>query len=371
MILERPYAMPYAYLVTAEVRRKRSIARRSFAMTGHVEAMVKEVSASDAPVVLSWNVNDRSSQMRHEVRFFDGSFYVPAMAMHDVFPVKYVNEIFGKKDLPSAPGVRSSMHAKLTNLSKARFDTPGSQDESIALQRVLREGFFIPAVLDSDVERVVESSEEDRRAAAAKLLEDVLVVRRDLWIRVSEPRFLLRRPEPTGDGDNYKPSADIYFGPTGAGDPLYPTATRLIGGPLLSKFYSPTDLVAFDDDAASEGVDYDFKNIVVHDPSVFTIDWDLNARARLVDFAVRSLAPEIGNQSASTAIAFLDARDAVIRFHETGERSVIDEAVETHLPMLVASFEGKADTISEVLECLSHFGKPDVPSLPPTKGPGR
>jgi hypothetical protein len=371
MIIERPYAMPYAYLVTADVRRKRSTATQTFAKTGHVEGIVKEVSLSDAPVVLSWRVGNYEG-MEHEVRFFDGKFYMPAMAAHDTFPAKYINEVFGKKDLPSAQGAKSSMHAKLTSLSQARFGKPVTNEESTALVRVLKDGFFIPAVLDSAVEQIVASSEEDRHAAAAKLLDDALIVKRDLWIKVEEPRLFLRRAEQipgAGLGDNYKPFADIYFGPSGADDYIFPNAKKRVGGPRLTKFYSPTGLVAFDDDAAAEEVSYDFRNLVVHDPSVFTTDWDLNARARLVDFAVGTLAPEMGVQGRSTFTSFLEARDAGIRFRETGDRSGIDEAISVHLPLIVESFEGNDAEIAEIIESLAEFRQDEAPCVSANKGP--
>ncbi|MCS4088511.1 hypothetical protein [Rhizobium sp. BK176] len=371
MILERPYVMPYAYLVDAVVRRKRSTIGQKFARTGHVEGMVKEVSLVDAPVVLSWSVNAGPDALRHEVRFFDGKFYLPAMSAHDSFPANYRSEVFEKGDLPNRAGMKTSMSVKLHTLSQARLGTPLAIEEARALGTVLKEGFFIPAVLESQVESIVASTEEDRRSAATKLLQDCLVVKRDLWIRIEEPRFMLRRedPIPGGEGETFNPFAEVYFGPSDVSDCIFPLARRHVGSPWLTTFFSPTELQAFAEEAASRNVVYAFRNVVVHDPSVFTSDWDLNARVRLVDFAVSSMAPEMGTQSRSVFAAFLEARDAGIRFRETGDRSLIDEALTTHVPLLAEEFEGKKDeVISEIIESLSQLGSEKAPSTSASQG---
>jgi hypothetical protein len=374
MIIERPYVMPYAYLVDAVVRRKRSTVGLKFARTGYAEGVVKEVSLSDAPVVLSWSVSARPDAVRHEVRMFDGKFYLPAMAIHDSFPAKYQHEVFGKGDLPSRPGMKSAMPVKLHHLTQGRLGTPFTIEEARALATVLKEGLFIPAVLDSDVEYVVDSSEDDRRSAAAKVLQDCLVVKRDLWVRVDEPRFMLRRddPIPGGGGETFKPFADIYFGGSEVDDCIYTQAKRIVGSPWLTTFFSPTELDAFSEEAASREVEYDFRNLVVHDPSAFTTDWDLNARVRLVEFTVSALAPEMGTQSREVVIAFLEARDAVIRFRENADRSVIDEALAIHLPFLADTFDGdKDEEISEIIVSLANLEQSKVPSAAANKGLAR
>lgn len=371
MILERPYVMPYAYLVDAVVRRKRSTIGQKFARTGHVEGIVKEVSLTDAPVVLSWSVNAHSDALRHEVRLFDGKFYLPAMSVHDSFPANYQSEVFGKGDLPNRVGMKTSMSVKLHTLSQARLGTPLAIEEARALGTVLKEGFFIPAVLESQVESIVASSEGDRRSAATKLLQDCLVVKRDLWIRIEEPRFMLRRedPIPGGGSETFNPFAEVYFGPSDVNDCIFPQARRYVGSPWLTTFFSPTELPAFAEEAASRNVNYSFRNVVVHDPSVFTSDWDLNARVRLVDFAVSSLAPEMGTQSRSVFAAFLEARDAGARFRETGDRSLIDEALTTHVPLLADEFEGSKDeVISEIIESLAELEQAKTPSERANKG---
>ncbi|MCV9964224.1 hypothetical protein OIU34_20270 [Pararhizobium sp. BT-229] len=349
MIIERPYVMPYAYTVNADVQKKRSVASETFVNTGYVEGTVKEVSLSDAPVVLSWTVGMGSGAVDHEVRHFDGRFYIAAFRTHDVFPAKYEHGTFPKTDLPARPGQKSHSAAKLCLLSHARFKDPVSIEENRVLQRVLSDGFFIPAVDSEKVVKVNGTSEPDRRAAAVALLADALIVNRDLWIRIEEPRFLLRRAEIFANGGGYKPMADIYFGPTDCHARLIPQAGKLIGSPDLSRFFRVDDLASFDDALAGADLERDFRGFKVHDPSVFTTDWSLNARVRLVDFAVSGLASGIGAQAGSVIAAWVDARDAASRFRDTGDRSVIDDVVETGLPILASGFEGAEDVVAELV----------------------
>lgn len=340
MILERPYVMPYAYTVKADVQKKRSVASETFVATGYVEGTVKEVSLSDAPVVLSWTVGTGTSAVNHEVRYFDGNFYLAAFRTHDVFPAKYEHGTFPKTDLPTKPGQKSHSAAKLCLLSHARFKDPVSIEENRALQAVLSDGFFIPAVDSEKVVKVNETSEPDRRAAASALLADALIVKRDLWIRIEEPRFLLRRAEIFDNAGGYKPMADIYFGPTDCHARLIPQSGKLVGSPDLSRFFGVDDLASFDEALAEAELERDFRGFEVHDPSVFTADWDLNARVRLIDFAVEGLASGIGTQSASVIASWADARAAADHFRETGDRTGIDDAVGTSLPLLASQFEG-------------------------------
>ncbi|MDW9481806.1 hypothetical protein GOB57_24465 [Sinorhizobium meliloti] len=353
MILDRPYVMPYAYKANVDIQRKRSVVATEFVATGHVEGIVKEVSLADAPVVLSWTVGRGSDAVNHEIRHFDGAFYIAAFRTHDVFPAKYEHGVFSKTDLPSKPGQKSFSAAKLCTLSQARFKTPMSHEETGALNRVLSEGFFIPAVDTSKVVGVHKTNEADRRAAAKALLDDALVVRRDLWIRIGEPRFIIRRAEQI-NGGGYSPFADIYFGPFDCNALLVPNSGKFVGSPMLTNFNSVNDLQAFDDAIAEAGLARDFRDLKVHDPSVFTTDWDLNARARLVDFAVARLAPGIGAQSIATVTAWADARDAAARFRATGDRIAIDDAVATSLPILTSTYNSaKPDVLAEIEDGMS------------------
>ena len=348
MIIDRHYVMPYAYSVAADIQRKRSVAATEFVDIGHVEGIVKEISLTDAPVVLSWTVGRGSDAVNHEVRHFDGAFYIAAFRTHGVFPVKYEHGVFQKTDLPSKPGQKSFSAAKLCTLSQDRFKTPMSHEETAALNRVLSDGFFIPAIDTEKVVTVHKTNEADRRAAAKALLDDALIVRRDLWIRIDEPRFILRRFEQI-DGGGYNPFAEIYFGPSDCNARLVPNSGKFVGSPVLTSFYSVNDLQAFDEAVTEAGLSRDFRDLKVHDPSAFTTDWDLNDRARLVDFAVARLAPEIGTQSINTIAAWSDARDAADRFWETGDRTVIDEAVSTCLPILASTYNSaRLEVIAEI-----------------------
>jgi hypothetical protein len=340
MIIERSYVMPYAYTVRADVQKKRSVASETFVTTGYVEGIVKEVSLSDAPVVLSWTVGRGSSAVNHEVRHFDGKFYLPAFRTHDVFPAKYEHGIFPKTDLPAKRGQKSHSQAKLCMLSNARFKEPVSTDENRALQAVLSDGFFIPSVDTDKVVRVCATSESDRKAAASALLDDALIVKRDLWIRIEEPRFLLRRAETLENGSGYKAMADIYFGPTDYSEFLIPASDKLVGSPDLSRFFALDDLDDFDEALEETELERDFRDLRIHDPSVFTINWELNARLRLVDFAVRELACNIGAQSVAVITAWSDTRYAADHYRETGDRTLIDNAIQTSLPILASDFEG-------------------------------
>lgn len=363
MILDRPYVMAYAYKVNADIQRKRSVVATEFVATGHVEGVVREISLTDAPVVLSWTVGRGSSAVDHEVRHFDGGFYLAAFRTHDVFPAKYEHGVFPKTDLPSKSGQRSFNPGKLCTLSQARFKSPMSPEETTALNRVLSDGFFIPSVGSEQILKVHKTNEADRRAAAKALLDDALVVRRDLWIRIGEPRFILRRAEEI-NGGGYSPFADIYFGPSDCNALLVPNSGKFVGSPMLTNFYSVNDLYAFGDAITEAGLERDFRDLKVHDPSVFTTDWDLNARVRLVDFAVVGLAPEIGTQSIAAITAWADARDAVSRFREAGDRTLIDEAVAASLPILISTYNSaRPDVIAEIEDGMSMLTA-DLGSLP-------
>jgi hypothetical protein len=349
MILERPYIMPYAYKVEADVQRKRSVVATEFVATGRVEGIVKEISLPDAPVVLSWTVGRGRDAVNHEVRHFEGAFYIAAFRCHEVFPAKYEHGVFPKSDLPSRPGQRSFSTAKLCTLSQARSASLPTPEETTALNRVLADGYFIPAIDPEKVVSVRKTNEADRRAAAKAVLDDALVVRRDLWVRIGEPRFILRRTELINGGE-YPPFADIYFGTSKCQDMLVPGSLKPVGSPKLTSFYSANDFQTFDDALEVEGLSRDFRDLKVHDSSVFTTDWDLNARERLVDFAVTRLAPQIGMQSVTTITAWTDAREAAIRFKESGERSLIDAAVATTLPILTSTFQGAAPEVIDEIE---------------------
>ncbi|MNL44048.1 hypothetical protein D3C87_1665920 [compost metagenome] len=100
------------------------------------------------------------------------------------------------------------------------------------------------------------------------------------------------------------------------------------------------DLASFDEALAEAELERDFRDLEVHDPSVFTTDWGLNARVRLIDFAVHGLASDIGTQSVPVISAWSDARAAADHFRQTGDRTAIDDAVRTSLPLLASEFEG-------------------------------
>lgn len=371
MILDRPYVMPYAYKVSADIQRKRSVVATDFVDIGHAEGIVKEISLTDAPVVLSWTVGRGSDAVNHEIRRFDGAFYIAAFRTHGVFPEKYEHGVFPKTDLPSKRGQKSFNAAKLCTLSQARFNSQMSHEETSALNRVLSEGFFIPAIDTDKVVKVHRTNEADRRAAAKALLDDALVVRRDLWIRIGEPRFILRRIEQI-DGGGYNPFAEIYFGPSDCNTRLVPNSGKFVGSPVLTSFYSVNDLQAFDEAVTEAGLARDFRDLKVHDPSAFTTDWDLNARARLVDFAVARLGPEIGTQSINTIAAWADARDAADRFRETGDRTFIDDAVANSLPILASTSDTALPdvVVAEIEDGISmltadHGGSPSSARMQP------
>jgi hypothetical protein len=132
----------------------------------------------------------------------------------------------------------------------------------------------------------------------------------------------------------------------------------------LTTFYTPTELAAFVEAVSKAGAAYDFSDLVVHDPSAFTTDWDLNARVRLVESALRTVAPELGTQSLAVVTAFMEARDAVFDFAKTGNRARLDDTLETHLHSLASEFVGRKDEeIAEILVSLAELGSPQASSV--------
>jgi hypothetical protein len=361
MILERLYVMPYAYTVRAEIQRKKSVAVKDYVTTGHVEQIVREVSLSDAPVVMSWIVGSGLNAFSHEIRSFDGSLYIAALAAHEGFATKNPYAPFSKADLPDMKGVRTERFRKLTMLMQARMKDWIDHDECAALESIFRKGYFIPSVDKAQIKSQISSNQADRRAGAKALLDDALVITRDLWIRVSEPRLVFRQVELAENGAYYTDIADIYFGRSEASETLVWGSPYSIETPAMTKFFAVTELEAFKAVCSKVGMVAEFNQLQIHDETVFTTDWEFNARVRTIDFAVRSLEPQVGLQPVTAIAAWSDARDALASFSETGDRSAIDDAVEYVMPTLLSSFEAMDERVrKQITASLADLRSADV-----------
>ena len=361
MIILSEALMPYPYTVDAMVTRPRSVVRKKFVDVGFVESTIREISFSDAPVVLTYTMEPGG--ISHAVRYFDGSFYVPLASNSSGFARNNQYGHVPKSALPSRGKRGWNAETMLYMLQLERNSEVFPDKESAALTRALSEGMFFPDVRAADVAEVLSSNEAGRRQAARHVLESLLVIKRDVWLKVGEPRFIVHK-----DPHRDRQIAALYNGPTGIGSSARTFSFLPIGPPSRTRFFSVFELEEFAKVAGSRGAaPQEFREFEVHDASVFTTDWRLVEAELLVSHAVEAFGAEMGSQSAGTVSSWLEVRDRLAAWRATGDRGLLDTALEIHLPALVSDFDGAAtsaiDEIAEGLSVVGAYVSPSADSL--------
>ncbi len=350
MIVETTFSMPYVFKVDADVRVKRSVKRLEYIDSGSVDGIVKEVSNSDAPIVLSYILHPG---IGHEIRYFDGGFYAMAGSCNRGFSARYACAEFPKSRIPSPKKLASSRGGVIATLQIDR-NPDMTMDEKAALGTLLRTGTFITPVLDCNVVNVHRSSKAIAEAVARDVLDSMLVVKRSLWIKIEEPRLVLHLWSRSNDRVGSPDIPAVYSGKKIDGE-LRPYDFEL-GSPIRTRFYSMLDVEAFEADAAefrdvNRVFGYGISNISVNDPTVFKTDWRVNGKERQVRHAIRAFSTDIGYQSIQTVDAWVTTRDLLSKYETHGDEALLDEAMRTAIPFLVSSYDGDfTEEMEEVAE---------------------
>ena len=334
MIIRSQVRMPYPFTFEAVVSKPRSTTRRKITDIGFVEGHVTEVSFSDAPVVLTYSEEGRGYVPR-AVRHFDGAFYVPLASAAAGFPLPHETGHVCKTSLPLS-GRKAGNGEALFRPHLERSERGFTEDERQALIGVLATGEHHPDYSRGQIVEVLSSNEEKAVKAARRFIDDLLVVKRDVWLKVDEPRFVVNRVP-----DSRARLAKIYLGPTGTGGLTVRPGHMQIGPPSRTRSVSLLDMDRFHDVAATMGAEAQrFGEFAIHDPSVFTTDWALVEAELLVDHALAAYASEMGTQSLRTVTAWAGLRDSLSEYRSTGSEEFLSDALGTHLSDIVGSFEG-------------------------------
>lgn len=363
MIVETTFAMPYAFSVRAEVKKGRTTKTRNFADVGVVEAAVKEVSDKDAPVVLSWIASPFFAEIPevdpqavpHEIRYFNGSFYVPPLSLSFGYLNNYHCKNFPKGDLPIGLFYRSNFGGRLITLTIERSECGYNASELAALSTVFRSGAFSPSIgHEVIVERQI-LNQHLQRAAALKVLSDALIIDGDIWMRVEEPRFMLRRLRNGGY------HAEVHVGQASYRAGLTNEPHNVVGSPHSTRFFSINDRDGFEAGMADWGVTYRDVNrsigrMKIHEPTLFVTDWEANGMERLAEHAVTCFGPHIGDQCDDTVRTWLDVRDALHVYRGHADRGALETAISVSIPRLLAGFDGHHSAeMEEITACLEEL----------------
>jgi hypothetical protein len=346
VIIEGVYHMPYAYTVDAVVQRPRSLGRISFVRIGKVEKVITEVSPSDAPVVATLDYGRYGTE--HEIRYFNGAFYAHARSADGVYPKPSGYSIIPSSGLlsPRRKSVKEGPPFALMQIDKTGIGM--TNDEISALGSFTRNGFFIEAVLDERIVEIVGSNEVTRRASAQAVVEDLLIVKQDVWARIEEPGLIFRTPLTA------HPHVAVCYGRPGV-----PDVDAFVGSPDKTLFYALTDRASLEDYIRECGEGFletlnlgDLPNVRIHDPTVFTKDWVAAEDRQLMSFAVGAYIDQLGAQSLEFVSAWVSAREAISAFDNNGNHDDLQEAMASCLPVLVDDYSGEPTQDTRVVGSL-------------------
>ncbi|MDW9481807.1 hypothetical protein GOB57_24470 [Sinorhizobium meliloti] len=303
--------LPFIYWAEAVVGRKRNADTLNY--LGTVEADIPEISADMAPVAVSW-ASTNSANRAHEVRIYDGGFYVPAAKLQrdrERFPASMLSDV-SRLDEDAARGVSVMLGHRLGEQAwhdLAKFTGPKATD--------------VPQT--KDIKTLVSSGENKARAAAEEVAAGLLSIDGILYWRVQEPVIAvsnhLWRGTPTV-------SVSIHTGVRRFGAAIDLDEPILISDPLNTKFFALSDMVKALDAAHAYGNPVDVKidgepEVLI--PAALSFDPEFDAATRTAEYAVEGLRSGIARFDRPTIECWVAIRERYNEYLATGDRTVIED----------------------------------------------
>jgi hypothetical protein len=319
---------PFIYWAEAVVGRKRNADTLNY--LGTVDADIPEITADMAPVAVSW-ASTNSANRAHEVRIFDGGFYVPAAKL--------------QRDAERFPA------AMLSDLS--RMDEGASQGISVMLGHRLGEQawhdltkFTGPSARDipqpKDIKTLVSSGEEKARAAAEELAAGLVSIDGILYWRVQEPVIAVSNHRWRGTP---AVSVSVHTGSRRFGASIDLDETVLVSDPLNTKFFSLSDIGRALDVADTYGnpvsVEIEGEPDVLI-PAALSFDPEFDAATRAAEYAIEGLKAGIARFDNPTIECWVAIRERYWRYLATGDRTIIEDLASEalqHLSELVGQVD--------------------------------
>jgi hypothetical protein len=297
---------------------------------------VPEYRAEDAPSVVSWtetNGDPRAMSNRIDIRMIGDHFYTQAAdRMHPAasFAGHRLENAFGRDDYRRL--FQGLLHSPTGNYQKhvAAFDN--------AIRPVLKVDVAPSA---KSIEYVLTSDKETREGQFKSVAENLAIIDGSVWIKGSEPTVVIH--------DDVKPQDQVWNGTRAtvacAINVFRPSyGSRFVSGnigisiglPDTTSIYSMLD---WEEACAAHAaivhpnrdrytIKRCFEDVVIHDPSVFSFDPICSPVSRTVAYALDAFGKDMEAWSRGEANMFLDVRDLLAEFDETGdvlslERSVV------------------------------------------------
>ncbi|MCZ7862572.1 hypothetical protein O9X98_14450 [Agrobacterium salinitolerans] len=312
--------LPFIYWAEVVTGRKRNADTLNY--LGTVAADIPEISADMAPVAVSW-ASTNSANRAHEVRIFDGGFYVPAAKLQrdaHRFPASMLSDI-SNMDEDAARGVSVMLGHKLAEPAwhdLAKYTGPKAKD--------------VPQT--KDIKSLVSSGEDKARAAAEEVAAGLVSIDGILFWRVQEPVIAvtnhLWRGTPTV-------SVSVHTGARRFGAAIDLDEPILVSDPLNTKFFALSDMVKALDTANAFGNRVDLKiegepEVLI--PAALSFDPEFDAATRTAEFAVEGLKSGIARFDRPTIECWVGIRERYNEYLATADRTIIEDLASEDLQNL-------------------------------------
>jgi hypothetical protein len=321
--------LPFIYAAEAVVGKKRNPQTLNY--LGIVEADIREITSDMAPVAMSW-ASANSANRLHEVRTFDGGFFVPAAKLQrdaEKFPASALAS-GSKVDEDATRGIAVMLGYPLADKKwhdLANFT--GSSANS--------------APLTSEIKSLVSSQEDIERSKAEEAASGLVSIDGILFRQVEEPVIAvsnhLHRGTPTV-------TVSVHLGSRRYGKPIDLDESITVSDPLNTKFLPLTEMGRAIDLAGYFGVPVDIQiegEPEIHIPVVFTFDAEFDAALRTAEYSFEGLKHGISKFDRETIETWLHVRESYWEFLKNGDRSIIEDLASDALPRLSERF-GALDT---------------------------
>jgi hypothetical protein len=312
--------LPFIYAAEAVVGKKRNAQTLNY--LGIVEADIREITSDMAPVALSWASTNRANRL-HEVRVYDGGFYVPAAKFQrdaKNFPASLLTNL-SRLDDETANGIGFMLGYAVGqpawhDLTKYTGSSPKD----------------VPQV--TDIKTLVSSQEETDRAAAEEIAAGLVSIDGILYRKVEEPVLAVSNHLLRGSPNV---SVSVHMGSRRYGKPIDLDEGITVSDPLNTKFFPLTEMGRALDVAHNFGVPVDLKvegepEVLI--PAVLAFDPEFDAAARTAEYAFEGLKAGIFRFDRRTIEAWVSVRERYWTYRATGDRSIIEDLASEALPEL-------------------------------------
>jgi hypothetical protein len=328
--------LPFIYFAEVVVGRRKNSETLNY--LGIVNAEIREISASMAPVAVTWNSNN-SGDLVQEVRVFDGGFYAPASRLQrdaKHFPASKLTSV-ALLDDNAARGIADMLGIPLGDQAWndiASFIGPSPKAPPQA----------------KDIKTLVSSGEETSRATAEEVANGLVSINGILFKRIEEPVIAVAAHARNGAPEVL---VSVHMRPRRYAASIDLDQGIKVADPHNTRFFPLTEMVRALDAAHSFGVSVDVRidgepEVLI--PSVITYDAEFDAALRTAEWAVEGLKAGIGKFNRQVIETWVDIRERRKVYLETGNREIIEDLASDALPRLHELMAEADQTAATALE---------------------